>query len=582
MKKILVIEDDVLLRRSLLKILNAEGFQLLEADNGQDGLELLYSEQPDLVLCDLIMPNLDGYGVLEHLRSNPETLSIPFICLTAQHERSNLRRIMELGADDYLTKPYSKSELLAAIKAQFNQQEGVNFPLSLSECKGLIQLTGNKQDESQINLSPQLSLQRKFKQILKEISSPEQSVPVLILSLDRLEQFQDYLGADYGDILVQAVINRIDDELKRAGFVVKFKDEKIALILPPISDRKEIEEIAINLLNCLSKPIHFFEYKLLLGCCLGVSLYPQHDYHFDNLLIKANIALRQAQQQGTHSYFVYTNEIWTKIQNRFRLEIDLHHALDKKEFIIHYQPQLDLKTGKIIGAEALFRWPHPQRGLVPPSECLSIAEESDLIVEIDEWMIRQVCQQVKQWQNQGFELSVAVNISGVKFHQRNLRPYVMQVLKQTELDPQYLELELTESVLVKNPEGSVAMLHELKDLGISLSLDDFGTGYSSLSYLQKFPFDTLKLDRCFVEDVNLNVKNAAIVKATIMMAHSLNMRVIAEGVETEAEQQFMRDHECDCLQGYWFSRPVEARMFEQLIKTNSAAIAAKPLSTLER
>ncbi|CAD5939605.1 Signaling protein YkoW [Planktothrix tepida] len=581
MKKILVIEDDVLLRRSLLKILHAEGFQLLEADNGQVGLQLLHSQQPDLVLCDLIMPEMDGYGVLEYLRSNPDTLSIPFICLTAQHERSNLRRVMELGADDYLTKPYSKSELLAAIQAQFNKQERVNLPLSLSESQGLIQLTANREDESQINLTAQLSLQSKFKQIIKEIDSPQQLVPVFILSLDRLERFQDYLGVDYGDILVQAVINRIHEELKRAGFVVKFKDEKIALILPPISHSEEIEEIALKLLNCLSKPIKISDYKLLLGCCLGVSLYPQHDDNFDNLLIKANIALRQAQQQGTHSYFVYTNEIWTKIQDRFRLEIDLHHALDNEEFIIHYQPQLDLKTGRIIGAEALFRWQHPQRGLVPPLECLSIAEENDLIVEIDEWMIRQVCQQVKQWQNQGFELSVAVNVSGVKFHQRNLGRYVMQVLKQTGLDPKYLELELTESVLVKNPERSVAILHELKNLGIGLSLDDFGTGYSSLSYLQKFPFDTLKLDRCFVQDVNRHIKNAAIVKATIVMAHSLNMRVVAEGVETEAEQQFLRDHECDCLQGYWFSRPVEPRIFEQLVKANAAEIPTKPLSPLE-
>ncbi|VXD24536.1 Cyclic diguanylate phosphodiesterase (EAL) domain protein [Planktothrix serta PCC 8927] len=581
MKTILIIEDDVLLRRSLLKILHAEGFQILEADNGQVGLQLLKTQQPDLVLCDLIMPNLDGYGVLEQLRSNPDTLSIPFICLTAQHERSNLRRVMELGADDYLTKPYSKSELLAAIQAQFNKQERVHFPLSLSESPSLIQLMGNVNDESRINLAAQFSLESKFKQIIKLIKSPDQSIPVFILSLDRLERFQDYLGTNYGDILVQAVINRIHDEMKRAGFVVKFKSEKIALILPPISDDEEIEEIAKKLLNCLSKPIQISDYKLLLGCCLGVSLYPQHDDNFDNLLIKANIALRQAQQQGTHSYFLYSNEIWTKIQERFLLEIDLHHALDQEEFIIHYQPQLDFKTGKITGAEALFRWQHPQRGLVPPIECLSIAEENDLIVEIDEWMIRQVCKQVKQWQNQGFELSVAVNVSGVKFHQRNLGRYVMQVLKQTHLDPRCLELELTESVLVKNPERAVSILQELKNLGIGLSLDDFGTGYSSLSYLQKFPFDTLKLDRCFVKDVNLHVKNAAIVKATIVMAHSLNMKVIAEGVETEAEQQFLRDHECDCLQGYWFSRPVEPRIFEQLLKENTSEITTKPLSTLE-
>ncbi|WRH65038.1 MAG: EAL domain-containing protein [Planktothrix sp. GU0601_MAG3] len=581
MKTILIIEDDVLLRRSLLKILHAEGFELLEADNGQIGIEMIQNQQPDLVLCDLIMPDLDGYGVLEQLRSNPDTLSIPFICLTAQHERSNLRRVMELGADDYLTKPYSKSELLAAIQAQFNKQERIQNPTPISESETLIQLIGSFNDESRINLSAQLNLQSKFKQIVRDIVSPEQSVPVFILSLDRLERFQDYLGTNYGDILVQAVINRIHDEMQRAGFVVKLKSEKIALVLPPISDDNEIEEIAIKLLNCLSKPIKISDYKLLLGCCLGVSLYPQHDNDFDNLLIKANIALRQAQQQGTHSYFLYTNEIWTKIQDRFHLEIDLHHALEKEEFTIHYEPQLDLKTGKITGAEALFRWQHPQRGLVPPIECLSIAEENDLIVEIDEWMIRQVCQQLQKWQNQGFQISVAVNVSGVKFHQRNLGSYVMQVLNQTNLDPSCLELELTEGVLVKNPERSVLILHELKDLGIGLSLDDFGTGYSSLSYLQKFPFDTLKLDRCFVQDVHHHIKNAAIVKATIVMAHSLEMRVIAEGVETEAEQEFLRDHDCDCLQGYWFSRPVEAQVFEQMLRENSQETTTKPLSSLE-
>lgn len=558
MQKILVIEDDVFLRRSLLKILRAEGFYPVEAKNGKIGRELAQTEKPDLILCHLVKPDCQNHQLLKQLKAEASFVRIPVIGLTNPQELANLRQVKELCVDNYLIKPYTKSELINVIKAQLHQQEQVN----LKSIPSLPLLNST---------SERVSLSEQFEQMLRQFSSINQSIPILVLNLDRLERFQNYLGIDYGELLIQAVINRIHTSMGEQTIAVQWNGEKIVLMLAPLTKPEDIEAIADQLLNCLSQPIQILEYKLLLGGCLGIALYPEHDQNFDNLLIKANIALRQAQQQGTHSYFTYSNEFWLKTKDRFHLEIELHHALERDELVIHYQPQLDLKTGKIVGAEALVRWQHPQRGLIPPLDFLTVAEETDLIVYIDEWMIRQVCRQLKQWQNQGFKLSVAVNISGVRFHQRNLGSYVMQVLKETGLEPSCLELELTESVLVKNPERSVAILNELKNLGIGLSLDDFGTGYSSLSYLQKFPFDTLKLDRCFVQDVNNHQKNAAIVQATIVMAHSLEMRVIAEGVETDGEQQFLHQRQCDCLQGYWFSRPVVAQVFEEMLIASETA-----------
>jgi EAL domain-containing protein (putative c-di-GMP-specific phosphodiesterase class I)/CheY-like chemotaxis protein len=397
MKKILVIEDEQIIRENILKLLKAEGFDVTGAENGAQGLNAAVSNLPDVIICDVMMPELDGYGVLMALRSNPVTATMPFVFLTGKAERSEMRQGMELGADDYLTKPFTKAELVGAISSRLKKQEAV------------------------------------------------------------AEQYNT------------------------------LRSQSSALI-PDAADKLE------------------------------------------------------------------------------QIKTSLYDALEREEFQLYYQPQVNIQTGKIISAEALIRWLHPEKGLISPAQFIPSAEATGFIVQLGEWVLQTACRQMQVWQNAGFSgLRVAVNLSARQFHQPDLSSRVAQILAEIGLEPSSLELELTESLMVEDAPSAIATLQQLKSLGVSISIDDFGTGYSSLSYLAQYPFDTLKIDRCFISNITHGCTNAAIVKAIIEMAHSLCLEVVAEGVETEAEKDFLGRYKCDTMQGYFFSPPLPAGDFEQLL-----------------
>jgi EAL domain-containing protein (putative c-di-GMP-specific phosphodiesterase class I)/FixJ family two-component response regulator len=397
MKNILVIEDEEVIRENILKLLKAEGFNVTGAENGMQGLSLAMANLPDVILCDVMMPELDGYGVLTALRSNPVTATVPFVFLTGKAERSEMRQAMELGADDYLTKPFTKTELVGAIASRLKKQEA--------------------------------------------------------------------LAEQYNTLCSQS---------------------------------SELIQDARHQLELIKK--------------------------------------------------------------------SLSGALEREEFQVYYQPQVNLQTGKIISAEALVRWMHPERGLITPAEFIPAAEETGFIIALGEWVLQTACRQIIGWKNAGFlDLRVAVNLSPRQFYQPDLSNRVAKILEASGLEPSCLELELTESLMVEDAEGAIASLQKLKALGVSISIDDFGTGYSSLSYLTQYPFDVLKIDRCFISNIIDGCSKAAIVKAIIEMAHSLCLEVIAEGVETEAEKDFLWRYDCDAMQGYLFSPPVPAADFEQML-----------------
>ncbi|MEG4004643.1 EAL domain-containing response regulator [Microcoleus sp. Pol11C1] len=397
MKKILVIEDEQVIRENILKLLKAEGFDVTGAENGAKGLYAAVSNLPDVIICDVMMPELDGYGVLMALRSNPVTATVPFVFLTGKADRSEMRQGMELGADDYLTKPFTKAELVGAISSRLKKQEA-------------------------------------FAEQYNTLRSP--SSELIQDAADKLEQ----------------------------------------------------------------------------------------------------------------------------------IKTSLCGALEREEFQVYYQPQINVHTGKIMSAEALVRWLHPEKGLISPAEFIPHAEATGFIVQLGDWVLQTACRQMQVWENAGFSgLRVAVNLSPRQFHQPDLSSRVAQILAETGLEPTSLELELTESLMVEDAESAIATLQQLKNLGVSISIDDFGTGYSSLSYLTQYPFDTLKIDRCFISNITDGSTNAAIVKAIIEMAHSLCLKVIAEGVETEAEEDFLWRYKCDIMQGYLFSPPLAAADFEQLL-----------------
>lgn len=567
-KKILVIEDEEFVRENILELLDTEGFEVIGAENGRIGLDLAKAMAPDLILCDVMMPDLDGYSVLTKLRQESAMASTPFIFLTAKAAKTDFRQGMELGADDYLTKPFTRAELLGAIASRLKKQAAVQDRYSTELQQAKEQLNHLIRHDSVTNLPNQMALREVFVQVKPKDTSQEQLVTLLSVGLDRFNQITDNLGHAVGDLLIKAVAERLTACVGPQDVVARLNSDRFAIILATTEHKKEAGNVAETILQRLSQTFTLAGQEIFITASIGIALYPRDGTKLEDLLNHANTAMTKASQQGGDQYQFYSAAFNVGSSDRLTLQSELRHALEREELQVYYQPQVSLQTGEIIGAEALVRWLHPERGLVSPDKFIPIAEETGLIIPIGEWVLQTACKQTKLWQNSGFaSLQVSVNLSSRQFSQIDLRKQLVQILMETGLDPTYIELELTESMLVQNTEVAIRRLNALKSLGVKIAIDDFGTGYSSLSYLQQFPFDILKIDRCFIQNITENPNNAAITKAIIEMAKSLNLKLIAEGVETTEELSFICRHGCDAMQGYLFSRPLPIHEFSQLLKT---------------
>lgn len=406
---------------------------------------------------------------------------------------------------------------------------------------------------------------------------------LLCLDIDRFNRINETLGATKGDRLLKAIAQRLTSSVGSDDSVGRIAADQFAIILAPVETKQAAVAVAQNILNSLSIPFLLDSQEVFITASIGISIYPQDARDIDTLLQNAETAIFAARNQGGNQYQFYTPQLQVASSDRLALETSLRYAIEREEFQVYYQPQVNLATGQIIGAEALVRWQNPNRGLISPADFIPLAEETGLIIPLGEWVLRSACIQAQAWSNLGFPpLRIAVNLSSRQFNQSDLSEQLIKILHQTRLDPQWLELELTESMVVQNVEATIARLHEIRSLGIQISIDDFGTGYSSLSYLQKLPFDTLKIDQCFVRQLDNNPKNAALTRAIIDMARSLSLKVIAEGVETLQELAFLCQNRCDAMQGYLFSRPVSADEFQQLIASGKCLQIPSPDIRQER
>lgn len=569
MPKILVIEDDQAVRENLLELLESENFDVLGAENGILGVQLAREVIPDLILCDVMMPELDGHGVIQTLRENPTTAMIPFIFLTARADKVDFRQGMELGADDYLTKPCTAEELLRAVATRLQRQAALTtltqtYVNALREAEE--RFNHLLHHDSLTGLSNQLSLRERLTEILNQPNRVEQDLPILLLQLNRWNRIYETLGYGLGDRLLRAVADRLKTYISPTDSVARLNTDQFIVILADVGDREAVISAAQSLLERLTRPFLLDDQEVYLTANIGIALHPHDGNHIDMLIKHADVAMHHAQQKGVNQYEFYSSTMKAGSANQLSLEASLRRAIERQEFQVYYQPQVNLCTGQIIGAEALVRWFRPEAGFISPADFIPLAEETGLIIAIDEWVLATVCAQAQAWQQAGLSsFPFAVNLSGLQFHQEDLYERIGQILRATRLEPRFLELELTESILVQNTDATIHKLHQLKKLGVQIAIDDFGTGYSSLGYLKQFPFDTLKIDRCFVSDIANDSKNAAITTAMIQMAHNLGLKVVAEGVETELEFAFLRQHQCDHMQGYLFSRPLPDPEFEQMI-----------------
>lgn len=576
MTKILVIEDENPYRENILELLQAEDFEAIGAENGYLGLQLAESETPDLILCDVMMPQLDGYGVIEALRKNPVTATIPFIFLTAKVDKSDFRTGMELGADDYITKPFTCDELLRAIAARLQRQKSIIQPLTEALKQTTERLNHLLHYDSTTNLPNRLLLREQFAQIITKrqevlreagvvIEAPT-PVPILLLGIDRFNRIFDSLGTQTSELLIKQVAMRITTALGSDDAVARLSPDQFAIVLATVHQRQTVASIAQTILLSLSEPFRPDSEQIFLTASVGITFYPTNGIELDSLMKKASSAMFYLQKLGGNHYQFYTAELETSCSESLAMEASLHRALDQGEFQVYYQPIVNLQTNKIIGAEALVRWKPPRAEMISPAKFIPLAEETGLIVPLGEQVLRSACTQAKKWINAGYgEFQISVNLSARQFSQRNLSQRIADILNFTDLHPTALQLELTESALAENAEAAISTLNELKQLGIQIAIDDFGTGYATLSYLKQFPFDPLKIDQCFVRDVASSAQNTAIMTAVIQLAHNLNLKVTAEGVENEADLAYLKQQSCDAMQGYLFSRPLPATEFEKLL-----------------
>jgi diguanylate cyclase (GGDEF)-like protein/PAS domain S-box-containing protein len=401
---------------------------------------------------------------------------------------------------------------------------------------------------------------------IEETGKDTCKLAIMTVDINRFKNINDSFGYQCGDLLLKEVSTRLARVIDGDGTIARMSEDEFILLFPLVHDREQVILIAEKIAAEFNPSFHIESYEFQVTNSIGISLFPDDAADAEGLIRHASTALYYCKEQGS-TYYFYSEEIEKEIYERFEMEKDLRKAIEQNEFIVHYQPQVNVKTGKIVGAEALLRWQHPGKGIISPLKFIPLAEETGLIIPIGEWVLRTACGQAKSWHEEGYShMRVAVNISVRQFRQRNFIHRIVSILEETRLEPEFLELEITENICMSDIEYALQMIHDLKKLGITISIDDFGTGYSSLSYLSKFPIETLKIDRSFIQGIHREEGNAAIVNSIIELAQSLHLKVVAEGVETEIELDYLNKRGCEMVQGYYFSAPVATEMFTDLLR----------------
>lgn len=669
-KPLILLVDDVPANIHVLAAALKADYRIKIAVNGPAALDLAERhDKPELILLDVMMPGMNGIEVMRELRARPETKDIPVIFVSADSSEQSQVAGLDLGADDYLTKPvvvpvlmarvrnilqrkcaeaqlrlaahvfdhsgeaimitdrnnlilqvnpafmrltgYTASEvrgkspsILASGKTTPDEyramwhsinetgfwqgeiwdrhKDGCVYPklLTISVVRSVsgsvdyyiasfADISAQKATEEKIrhiahhdpltDLPNRLYLQISLKQTMLLVRRKEEEAAVMFIDLDRFKVINDSLGHQVGDGLLIEVAHRLKDSVRDSDLVVRLGGDEFVIVLTDKNAAHASAHVADKILTALSKPYLVKGINLRTTPSIGISLYP-HDGETIELLMKnADTAMYHAKAVGRNNYQFFRAEMKHLTNNRLLLEHSLHEALEKGQFYLHYQPQVKPENEHVIGLEVLLRWQHPVLGNVPPDQFIPVAEEIGLIGRLGEWVLNTACSQLREWRDQGFkDLRIAVNLSVQQLRQAHLVERIASVLRANELAVGDLELEITESAVMLNPEVAIEIFNALRHIGVELAIDDFGTGYSSLSYLKLLPIQRLKLDRTFVKDIETDPNDAAICSATIALAHALGIEVVAEGVETEAQRDYLLEREADIMQGFLFAKPMPA------------------------
>ncbi|MCM8712063.1 EAL domain-containing protein [Clostridium sp. SYSU_GA19001] len=651
------------MRFTMRQFLEAEGYRVIEAENGKQVLSLFVEHNPDIILMDYIMPELNGVTACAQLQELPGGNTTPVIMITSLEDETSVNLAFESGATDYISKPInwavlrkrlsrllftkhmektlSGSEAFASsilnhavegiitidingnieyinpvAEKIFNYKAteliGKNINLLIPEfnykneklINKNLELIGHREDKSVLPI--ELTLSKFFvdrecfitiifhditkhknyektiiyqafydsltglpnrlllrERILHEVSHCKHTnhkFALMHLDLDNFKLINDTLGHDIGDNLLKEIAVRLKKYINSYDTVARLGEDEYLILFSRINHEENIAKLADKFLKILSEPFIINKHELYISASIGITIYPDDGEDAETLLTNADIAMYRAKENGKNNFQIFTPYLNQKSLERLELANYLRHALEYNEFIIHYQPKVDTKTEKVVGMEALIRWQHPNLGLVSPQKFIPLAEETGQIIPIGEWVLRTACAQNKALQDAGLPpLTVAVNLSPLQFRLQNLTKIVYEILKETGLEPQYLELEITESIAMENVEHTIKTINNLKELGIKFAIDDFGTGYSSLSQLNSLSVNKIKIDKSFVSQIDGG--NFIIASTIIALGKSLKLEIVAEGVETQRQADFFKENACDELQGYFYGKPMSDKDF---------------------
>jgi diguanylate cyclase (GGDEF)-like protein len=534
-----------------------------------------------IAFVDMRMPpGWDGLETIEHLWQVDADIQIVICSAHSDYEWGDV--IDRLGHSDkllILKKPFEPIEVqqcAGALSRKWQQQRTLRAHV-LSLEQAIVARTekleaANRQlrhlatHDALTDLPNRVLLDDRLEQAIAHAERDGQSFAVMMLDLDRFKTINDSLGHHAGDAVLKEVASRLHKTVRSIDTVARVGGDEFVLVIGPSTPPAEAEEIAARANEALQAPIQARGVDLHVSCSIGIASYPMDGQTSELLLAHADAAMYCAKQNGRNNYQCFAAGMDALIIDRANLESELHQALRLGQLELHYQPKVDTASGDVRSAEALIRWRHPKRGVIPPAQFIPLAEDCGLIHDIGAWVVREACRQCAAWQRAGVPpLRVAVNVAASQFRRGDLLEVIRGALADAQLDPHYLEIELTESVVMTDPEGTAAILEQLSRMGVLVSVDDFGTGYSSMTYLRRFPIDKLKIDRGFLKDLITSSDDAAIVRAIISLAHSLRLKVVAEGVETPEQLRFLRTLGCDQYQGYHFSPPLPASEFARLV-----------------
>lgn len=666
---ILVIDDDTSIRLTLSKILAKEGYHLIQAESGQTAIEMCQSQQPDLILLDVIMPGMDGFETCKALRSMPHIHPVPILMLTGLDDIHAIDSAFSAGATDFITKPINwpllvrrvryalrtyglTQELTRAQLHQSHAQEVARLGFwewcpqkdQMTWSEGLIQLFALQSGQSPQNLadylqlvpeeqipdiqlsaqaliqgeSDRISLQhdlifssqtyhirviaeldenQKIFGVIQDISDLLQtekalefqthydpithfsnrfhftqqldkalselhgtdSLAVISIDIDRFNLINNTLGHAQGDEFLSDFANRLRKYLSHNYPCARISADEFCILINSKMPTAKLESWIESLQAELSIPFEIAQTVVHIETSAGIAIPPKDGLKSADLLNAAVQARKNAKASGGNQFRFYDRQQQPDHSRRLTLETALHQALQQDQFVLHYQPQLNLQTNKIVGVEALVRWQHPELGMISPAEFVPIIEEMDLIHAFGDWTLRSAVNQAKTWHDQGHSIRVGINLSARQFLKTDLAGHIEQALKEAQLPAELLDLEITEGIAMQNPDSALQTLEALKATGATIAIDDFGTGYSSLEYLQKFPVEYIKIDRAFIKDMTVNLGDQAIVRAIIAIANSMNRQVIAEGIENAEEAVMLMKMGCQEIQGYYLSKPINAQ-----------------------